>query len=250
MKSRFLQGAIMRFTLGLFVLLTSFATLHAQTAIASIDAGGPAAGSYAADIDFSGGNTATTTAAINTSAVSNPAPQAVYQSERWGPSTYTIPGLTPGASYDVTLQFAEIYWTAAGQRQFNVIINGTQVLTNFDIFATAGGENIAIAKSFTTTANSSGQVVIQFTNGAADNAKISGIEVTASSGGAYGGTPAMIAGTVMAENYDTGGQGVAYNVTSTNGSNNGYRSDGVDLEAATSPATANDLGWSAAGQWF
>jgi hypothetical protein len=68
--------------------------------------------------------------------------------------------------------------------------------------------------------------------------------------GPYGGTPAAIPGTVMAENYDTGGQGVGYNVTSTNGSNNGYRNDGVDLELASSPATGNDLGWAAAAQWF
>jgi hypothetical protein len=68
--------------------------------------------------------------------------------------------------------------------------------------------------------------------------------------GAYGGTPAAIPGTVMAENYDTGGQGVGYDVTSTNGTANSYRSDGVDLETASSPATGNDLGWSASGQWF
>ncbi|MGD0941757.1 MAG: carbohydrate-binding protein [Terracidiphilus sp.] len=68
--------------------------------------------------------------------------------------------------------------------------------------------------------------------------------------GPYGGTPAAIPGTVLAENYDTGGQGVAYNVTSTNGSDNAYRTDGVDLETATSPATGNDLGWTASGQWF
>ena len=66
----------------------------------------------------------------------------------------------------------------------------------------------------------------------------------------YGGTAAAIPGTVMAENYDTGGQGVAYNVTSTNGTDNGYRSDGIDLETASSPATGNDLGWTASGQWF
>jgi hypothetical protein len=68
--------------------------------------------------------------------------------------------------------------------------------------------------------------------------------------GPFGGTPAAIPGTVKAENYDTGGQGVAYHVTSANGTDNGYRSDGVDLETATSPATGNDLGWTAAGQWF
>ena len=57
-------------------------------------------------------------------------------------------------------------------------------------------------------------------------------------------------GTVQAENYDTGGQGTAYNVTSVNGSGNGYRSDGVDLEATTDTGGGDDLGWTAAGQWF
>src|SRR5580698_9199457 len=68
--------------------------------------------------------------------------------------------------------------------------------------------------------------------------------------GPYGGTPAPIPGTVKAENYDTGGQGVAYNVTSVNGSDNGYRSDGVDLETTSAPGGGNDIGWTAAGQWF
>ena len=31
--------------------------------------------------------------------------------------TYTIPNLTPGASYNVQLDFAEIYYGSAGQRQ-------------------------------------------------------------------------------------------------------------------------------------
>jgi beta-glucosidase len=72
----------------------------------------------------------------------------------------------------------------------------------------------------------------------------------------YGGTPAAVPGTVYAANYDTGGQGVAYNVTSANGSANGYRSDGVDLEDTadtqdTSAAGgAYDMGWTTAGQWF
>src|ERR1700753_3113374 len=47
----------------------------------------------------------------------------------------------------------------------------------------------------------------------------------------YGGTPAPVPGTIQVANYDTGGQGVAYNVSSSNGSANGYRSDGVDLES-------------------
>ena len=66
----------------------------------------------------------------------------------------------------------------------------------------------------------------------------------------YGGTAAAVPGTVQAENYDTGGQGVAYNVTAVNGSGNSYRSDGVDLEATTDTGGGDDIGWTASGQWF
>ena len=69
----------------------------------------------------------------------------------------------------------------------------------------------------------------------------------------YGGTAAAVPGAVQAANYDTGGQGVAYSVTSVNGSANSYRSDGVDLETTadtqgTTPAGgAYDMGWTTGG---
>jgi beta-glucosidase len=72
----------------------------------------------------------------------------------------------------------------------------------------------------------------------------------------YGGTPAAVPGTIQVANYDTGGQGVAYNVSSGNGSANGYRSDGVDLESTadtqdtSATGGAYDMGWTNAGQWF
>jgi hypothetical protein len=87
-----------------------------------------------------------------------------------------------------------------------------------------------------------------------NNANVKVVAVTlipvASSEGPYGGTPAPIPGTVQAENYDTGGQGVAYNVTSINGTDNGYRSDGVDLEATSDTGGGVDLGWTSGTQWF
>ena len=58
---------------------------------------------------------------------------------------------------------------------------------------------------------------------------------------------------MQAANYDTGGQGAAYNVTSVNGNGTAYRSDGVDLESCTDTGSAGcgyDLGWTATGQWF
>ncbi len=82
-------------------------------------------------------------------------------------------------------------------------------------------------------------------------ASAAGSAARAATEGPYGGTAAAVPGAVFAENYDTGGQGVAYNVTSVNGTANGYRSDGVDLEATTDTGgPANNLGWTAAGQWF
>jgi hypothetical protein len=68
--------------------------------------------------------------------------------------------------------------------------------------------------------------------------------------GPYGGTPAAVPGVVQAENYDTGGQGVAYNVNSVNGTGNSYRSDGVDLETTTDTGGGYDVGWTSSGQWF
>jgi parallel beta-helix repeat protein len=142
-----------------------------------INVGGGAVGSFAADGFFSGGSTNSVTHAIDTSGVTNPAPQSVYQTWRYGNFTYTIPNLTPGATYTVRLDFSENIATAPGQRVFNVAINGTQVLTNFDIFVAAGGQYKAIARTFTAVADSTGTITIQFT-GVVGPARVSGIEIT------------------------------------------------------------------------
>ena len=90
--------------------------------------------------------------------------------------TYTLPSLVAAASYTVRLHFAELFQTAAGKRVFNVAINGTTVLSNFDIFATTGAEFKATLRDFTATANASGQIVIKLTT-VTDNATIEGIEI-------------------------------------------------------------------------
>jgi len=144
----------------------------------SINAGGSATGSFTADQYYSGGTAYTNTNTVDESQItSNVPPAAVFQSERYGAMTYTIPNRTAGSSQTVTLYFDETYVTAAGQRVFSVSINGTNVLSSFDIYASAGGQNKAIARTFTTTANSSGQVVIGFT-AQTENPKVNGITVS------------------------------------------------------------------------
>ncbi len=155
------------------------------TGAVSINAGGAANGSWVADTGFSGGSTYSVTTTIDTSQLSGTIPpQAVLQTERYGEFSYTLGGFTAGSAQAVTLYFAEVYWTAAGQRTFNVAINGATVLSAFDIFASAGGAGKAISRSFNTTANSSGQVVIQFTRaGGPDNPKVAAITVGATTPG-------------------------------------------------------------------
>ena len=74
----------------------------------------------------------------------------------------------------MNLKFAEFWWTSAGQRIFNVAINGQTVLSNFDIFAAAGGGLIAVDKAFAVTATS--VITIQFTT-VVDAASINAIEI-------------------------------------------------------------------------
>jgi hypothetical protein len=171
-----------------------------------LSAGGYAAGTYAASNFVVGGNTNYhLDNVVNTAQVTNPAPQLVYDTERWGPAAWTITGLTPGAGYNVRLHFVEATHTAAGQRAFNVSINSENVLTNFDIFATAGAMNTAVTQEFYTLADEGGIIELQTamgTNGDGDlNPTVSAIEIipantsTAASGiiGAAPGTTVDLA---------------------------------------------------------
>ncbi|HTB35353.1 MAG TPA: malectin domain-containing carbohydrate-binding protein, partial [bacterium] len=146
-----------------------------------VNAGGPSytdsqGKAWAADENFSGG----TAAAASTNPVSGALPgaadQALYQTQRYGTSfSYTFN--VPAGSYQVTLKFAETYFTAAGSRVFNVAVNGATVLTNFDVFAAAGGENIAIDKVFDNVAPSGGTITIQFGPASVNNAVIQAIQI-------------------------------------------------------------------------
>jgi F5/8 type C domain/Malectin domain len=139
-------------------------------------------GSFQGDAYAFGGVGYTTTHAIDLQGVTNPAPEAVYQVERNATSfNYQIPGLRPGGVYTVRLHFAENTATAVGQRTFDVGINTTWVLNQFDIFAAAGGMYKAVVREFTATASASGTINVIFDGtsqpGGPKVAKINGIEI-------------------------------------------------------------------------
>jgi hypothetical protein len=142
----------------------------------AINCGGGAVGSFSADAYFDSGTAFLTSTPVSTNGLVAPAPMAVYQSQRYGDVTYTLPALIPNASYKLRLHFAEVYWTAANQRVFNVLVNGAVVLANFDIFAAAGTNFKGVIRECYAVADSQGRISIQLET-LTDNAAINGIEL-------------------------------------------------------------------------
>jgi len=64
----------------------------------------------------------------------------------------------------------------------------------------------------------------------------------------YNGVAAAIPGTIQVENFDNGGDGVAYHDTDAVNSGGQYRQTGVDIEATE--GGGQNIGWAAAGEWL
>jgi Carbohydrate binding module (family 6) len=215
------------------------------------------------------------------------APGAIISSQG---VSYTFPNVAAGSNDNTVAEGQQIAVTAAGTLGFLISASygpasgtgtitytdgSTQsyTLTAPDWFSTtppAGGA-VAVSSAYqnrqgNTTYAGTGDIFSQTVSlaagktvasvtlppGGALTAGTPALHLFAIAGGeaSYGGTAAAVPGTVQAANYDTGGQGVAYNVTSINGTANSYRPDGVDLETCTDTGCGNDIGWTATGQWF
>ncbi len=115
-----------------------------------------------------------------TNAIANTLDDPLFQKEHLWSYTST-PGYrftVPNGAYEVTLKFAETYWNLANHRKFDVRIEGTTVLSAFDIFAAAGGKNIAAPDQVFMVTVSDGAMELDFvklTN--ADLPKVNAIQV-------------------------------------------------------------------------
>lgn len=124
---------------------------------------------------------------VNGGSIDNTSFDTVYDSECHFPSggvvTVSDADILAGNTYTVYLHFAEIWFgdgNAAfgegdGARVFHVDIEGTRVLTNFDIHANVG-PRMAMGMKYDVIALENGSIDITFTN-VTQNAKISAIEV-------------------------------------------------------------------------
>ena len=139
---------------------------------------------FQSDTDFDGGTTYSTSASI---AETDDDP--LYQTERYGDFSYDVP--IDDGTYEVTLHFAEIYLGTdedpdadedrAGERVFDVSIEGEEALSAYDIYAAVG--TLTATQETITTDVTDGELNIEFAT-IEDNAKISAIEVSEIEGGA------------------------------------------------------------------
>jgi hypothetical protein len=119
--------------------------------------------------------------------------------------------------------------------------------------ATGGWQNWTTVSVPVTLGAGTQQMTVFFDNGGMNYRSAS---VTSAGGGggggggltAFSGTPVPLPGTVQAENFDNGGEGVAYHDTSAGNSGGQYRSTDVDIEAASEGGF--DVGWTTPGEWL
>ncbi|GAA3613262.1 hypothetical protein GCM10022223_31740 [Kineosporia mesophila] len=154
-----------------------------------IDVGGSGDGAtFVPDTYGSGGIVDTKPASVTalpnwSQTVTHPIPAAVWNTSRFTDSSYSVPGLTPGGSYQLRLYFMDWYFKGAGKRLFNVEVNGTRVLTDFDINGTAiargadGGAAFGVERDFDVVADDSGVVKIDFLRGSVDQVQINAISI-------------------------------------------------------------------------
>mmetsp|Transcript_19481 Transcript_19481/g.32428 ORF Transcript_19481/g.32428 Transcript_19481/m.32428 type:complete len:821 (+) Transcript_19481:61-2523(+) len=161
------------------LLVAAFAcTVSAQWSV-FIDCGGSGLNDSSTQVQwlsdrfFTGGTAANNGARTVTGSVGGA--QGVYQTERYGPSTYRIPVPSAG-TYNVTFSFVEIYWTGPNLRLFNVNLQGTQVIASLDIFAVTGGINRLHQRTFTAQVSSPLSILVT-TSIVRDNPTLVGLGV-------------------------------------------------------------------------
>jgi endonuclease/exonuclease/phosphatase family metal-dependent hydrolase len=161
---------------------------------------------------------------------------------------YTVNVSVAGA-YTVQLRVASPSG-ASMHLGFNSASNVWKVVS---IPATGGWQNWATVSVPVTLAAGTQQMTLLFDTGGMNYryANVSGSSSSSSSGGSagpYSGSPAAVPGTIEAENFDNGADGVAYHDTTPGNAGGQYRNTGVDIEA--SAQGGYDVGWIAAGEWM
>ncbi|MEM8955177.1 MAG: carbohydrate-binding protein [Verrucomicrobiota bacterium] len=169
---------------------------------------------------------------------------------------YTV-DVTPG-DYDITARFASEFFAPGFLR---VILDG-QVLGTLNAPGTNNWyawENRTL-QNINISANGNAVLRLEIVGGLYN---LNWIEFTSSSGESGGGgggggssgqepftgSPSPIPGRIQAEDYDSGGEGVAYQDNEPLNQGQQYRTDGVDIENSGDNENGFSLGWFDSNEW-
>jgi hypothetical protein len=162
--------------------------------------------------------------------------------------TYTVNVATTGV-YAIQVRVAAP--SAGGM--FHVVMNSVDVTGPIAVPATGGWQAWVTVERRGIHLAAGVQVlrlVMDAVGGTGAVGNFNWIRVTADSGAGspYGGTPVPLPGLIEAENFDNGGEGVAYHDTSPGNSGGAYRGTDVDLQATSDVGGGYNVGWVDAGE--
>jgi hypothetical protein len=115
------------------------------------------------------------------SEVPSSTPDAVYDCEQYGTMTWEF-DVTAGSEVEIRLYMGNSFTGADtdGDRQYNVDVEGDQVLTEYDPVQDVG-DDTGTVKAFTVTEDGDGTVTISFTSGAVENPEVRALEIVETS---------------------------------------------------------------------
>lgn len=116
---------------------------------------------------------------------------------------------------------------------------------------TTTGADVSSYNNTGLTASTTYHYRVRATNAAGDSSYSNEASATTSGAqGPFGGTPWPIPGRIEAEDYDTGGESIAYHDVDAGNTGGQYRSDDVDVKATTDTGAGYAIGWFNAGEWL
>jgi endonuclease/exonuclease/phosphatase family metal-dependent hydrolase len=129
---------------------------------------------------------------------------------------------------------------------FNTASNVWQTVS---IPATGGWQNWTTVSLTVTLGAGVQQMTLLFDTGGMNfqYARVTAVSSTVGPG-PFSGSPAPVPGTIEAEHFDSGGEGVAYHDTTGGNTGGQYRNTDVDIESSSEGGY--DVGWIAAGEWL
>ncbi|MES2657729.1 MAG: glycoside hydrolase family 3 C-terminal domain-containing protein [Verrucomicrobiota bacterium] len=164
-------------------------------------------------------------------------------------TTFNVASASP-AFTNVSLRYSN----GTGRTQtLGVYVNGSRLAQTI-LPPTAGWDSWKTKTESLLLNNGDNTIAYKFESPDSGNVNLDCIDVggsmAAQTRAPYRGVKATIPGTIEAENYDEGGEGVAYHDTSGGNYGNVYRHDNVDLEACTNAGGGFGLGWTEPGEWL